>query len=119
MVSVVTDSVGSVISEVENHGGSNQLAEFIAIEHAIEYALTKKWKKVLIITDSRTAIIWSERNDAEKLKPKKLAKMNDPEWYQAVKGRVDDLSRFVDITFEWCPRSESLAGHYIEERYGL
>jgi ribonuclease HI len=119
MVSVVTDSAGSVISEVENHGGSNQLAEFIAIEHAIEEALKSKWKKVLIITDSRTAIIWADRDDAEKLKPKKLAKMNDPEWYQAVKGRVDDLRRFIDVTFEWCPRSESLAGHYIEERYGL
>ncbi len=118
MVSVVADAKGKIVDEIQNHGGSNSLAELIAVEHAIDYALAKRQKRVHIISDSMTAISQFNKDESAR-NPKTLRKMNDPEWYQAIKGRIDDLKRFIDVKIEWQSRENNLAGHYIEEKYGL
>jgi ribonuclease HI len=119
MISVVTDEVGVVVSEVENHGGSNNLAELIAVEHALEYAIGKGAKEVHIITDSQNNLRWIKRNDAELKAQKCIRKMNDGEWYQAIKNRITLMQHEIKATFEWCPREDNVAGHYIEEKTGL
>lgn len=118
MVSVVTDQSGKVLSEIQNHGGSNNLAEFIALEAALRYALENKQRQVEIVTDSMTIVSWFNRDDS-KLKPKVLNKMNDPEWYSAVKAKIDELKQYIDVDLYQRPREENLAGHYIEEKYSL
>lgn len=118
MVSVVADDNGSILDEITNHGGSNSIAELIAIEHALDWCVKNNIKKVHISSDSRTAISQFHK-DESKRSAKSIRKMNDYEWYQAVKGRIDELKQLVEVELEWQGRDFNLAGHYIEEKYSL
>lgn len=119
MISIVTDETGKVLVDKNNHGGSNNIAEFIALEDAIDYALKNKQKKVRIITDSQNNISWFNRDDSKHKSQKAIKRLNDPEWYQAIKERIDLLKQYIDIELEWVGREENLAGQYIENRYSL
>jgi ribonuclease HI len=118
MIAVVSDSKGKILSDVSNHGGSNNIAELMAMEHALDIALKMKLKKLHIISDSRCAISQFKK-DESKRNAKSIRKMNDYEWYQAIKGRIDRLKQYIDVTLEWQGRDSNLAGHYIENKYGL
>ena len=117
MISVVTDENGKLLVDKSNHGGSNNIAEFIALEDAIDYALRNKKKKVKIITDSTNNLAWFNRDDAQRKAQKAILRLDDPEWYQAIKGRIEQLKKYIEVDLEWIGREDNLAGKYIEESY--
>ena len=112
MVSVVSDHLGNVIIEEESVGGSNNIAEFIALKRSLEHAVHSQLKEVEIITDSRNNIAW--------FKGKKIGKkVNDFERTNKIKSEIDILKQKLNVNIVWKPREENLAGHYIESRYSL
>jgi ribonuclease HI len=111
MISVVADQFGKVLSEEKNNGGSNNIAEFIALKNAIKYAIEQGWKEVEIITDSMNNTHW--------FKKLKQGKQNDFAWVKKIKDEIDILKQKIEIDLIWRPREENRAGHYIEEQYNL
>jgi len=118
MVSVVSNECGDIVAEVNTHGGSNNLAELIAVEYALDYALQSRASSLHIISDSRTAISQFHK-DESKRNLKSIRKMNDYEQYIGIKRRIDRMKLYLDVEIEWRPREDNLAGHYIEEKYCL
>lgn len=111
MVSVVSDEKGKILVEKESQGGSNNIAEFIALKEAMLYCAKNNIKNVQIITDSRNNTCWFRR-----LKRKK---QNDFERVSDIKKEIDVLKQIVEVNLIWRPREENLAGQYIENKFNL
>ena len=58
MVSVVTKKDGTVVVEEHNEGGSNNIAELIAVKEALKYCLSVGKDSAKIITDSKNNLSW-------------------------------------------------------------
>jgi len=114
MVSVVTDNFGTVVSEVWDHdGGSNNIAEILAIKDAMTYATSINVMQVEIKTDSRVAIAWFKSLKVGK-------KINNPEYTKMILNDIRNLKERVNAELTWTPRAENLAGIYIEDNlYGI
>jgi len=111
IISVVTDINGNVLIEKTEKGGSNNIAEFIALKEAVKYCVNHKIKQVEIITDSQNNINW--------LKRLKKKKQNNYELVAEIREEIVELSKFVDVDLIWKPREENIAGRYIENKYNL
>lgn len=111
MVSVVSDDKGNILIEKENVGGSNNIAEFIALKEAMLYCAKNDIKNVDVITDSRNNTCWFKR-----LKRKK---QNDFDRVADIKKEIDILKQIVKINLIWQPRAGNLAGQYIENKFNL
>lgn len=106
MISVVADDKGNVLQEIKNDGGSNNIAEFIALKYALQYAINHGIGAIKIITDSKNNIAW--------FNGKKIGrKVNDYAQTKAIKDEIEILKTSVKIEIEWKDREENLAGHYI------
>lgn len=114
MVWVVTDHFGDVISEEsDNLGGSNNIAEILAIRDAVKYAVNTKQDAICIKTDSMIALHWITGSG-------KLGKhINDPERTRKLLQEIKDLSKNIDVFVKWISREDNLAGHYIENKHAL
>ncbi len=112
MVSVVTDSYGGLLKERIETGGSNNIAELLAVYDALEWCHAHKVLAVEVMTDSRNNLSW--------VFGKKVGKhINDRERVLSLKRDIELLRQTIALTLTWLPRDENLAGHYIESRYGL
>lgn len=112
MVSVVTDEYGRVVSEVTSAGGSNNIAELIAVRDALQAAVDASAESVTVYTDSKNNIAW--------VYGKKLGKrLNDRDRVVALKDEIARLRSSVNLLLVWVPREKNVAGHYIERRYSL
>lgn len=111
MVSVVADKNGIILAEITGNGGSNNIAEFLALEAALQFCLNNKVKRTEIITDSQNNIHWFRR-----LKKKG---QNDYERVAGIKRSIDAMAKVVEVNLIWKPREENLAGQYIENKYKL
>lgn len=112
MVMVVTDKTGAVVSEREEAGGSNNIAEFLALRDALRYCYTYRCATVEVFTDSHNNESWTFNRKFGK-------KLNDLARVQEIRREIDGLRLAVDLTLKWVPRESNLAGHYIEQRHGL
>jgi ribonuclease HI len=112
MVAVVTDDLGMVISEQRSAGGSNNIAELLAVHDALQWCDANGITDVELFTDSRNNESW--------VFGKKLGKkLNDRERVVALRQAIDAYRRTITLTLTWIPRDMNLAGHYIETEYGL
>src|SRR5262245_15381483 len=58
MVAVVLGEDGSLLSKREEPGGSNNIAELIAVRDALRWAIRHEHDEVEVRTDSRNNIAW-------------------------------------------------------------
>jgi ribonuclease HI len=112
MVAVVANVQGSVVREYTQSGGSNNIAELLAIYEALSWCVANKIPAVRIYTDSRNNLAWV-------LGRKLGKKLNDRASVVTLKSRIDRLRESVTLSLVWIPREENKAGHVIEQRYGL
>lgn len=112
MISVVTDDEGVVLADLEGFGGSNNIAELIALREAIIWAIKEKLDEVCIISDSKNTLAWYRNGVRNK-------KINDYERTVAILEEIKTLRKLISIDLKWLPREENLAGHYIENKYHL
>lgn len=112
MVAVVTDDSGTVLSESEADGGSNNIAELMAVYDALTWAATNGLASVTIRTDSRNNFAW--------VLGRKLGKrLNDRERVMRLKEQIAIRMLQVRLSLVWVPRDQNLAGHYIERKWRL
>ena len=111
MISVVSDENGNILIEKKNKGGSNNIAEFIALYEAIKWCVDNKIREVKIITDSRNNINWFRR-----LKKKE---QNDFERVFKIRKKILSLEGLVRINLLWKSRWGNKAGQYIENKHKL
>lgn len=112
MIAVVTDYGGNVIVETNESGGSNNIAELIAVKEALRWCSMHKIPEVEIITDSKNTISWVWGYKVGK-------KLNDRNRVLKLKDEINDLLRDIKLTLTWRPREENWAGIYIEAKYTL
>ncbi len=112
MVAVVTDARGAVLSNAEYPGGSNNIAELMAVRDALVLAASMAIGSIVVRTDSRNNFAWVL---GRKLGPK----LNDRTAVERVRATIAELRTTVSLRLEWVPREQNLAGQYIEKTYGL
>ena len=110
MVVVVSDEHGQVLIEKHELGGSNNIAELIAVKEALQWAFEHDIKEVEIRTDSTNNKAWVFGRTVGK-------KINDRELVLRLKAEIRAFRDEVELTLSWIPRAENLAGHYIEKKY--
>jgi len=112
MISVVADSKGTILIDEHNIGGSNNIAEFLALQRVLEYAIANNIKDIQVITDSRNNQAW--------FKSKRIGrKINDYPRTQEIKNKIEAMKPQLVIDLVWKGRNENLAGNYIENKYTL
>jgi len=112
MVVVVANDAGSVLVHREDEGGSNNIAELWAVAEALEWAATQPAQPLEIRTDSKNNFSWTFGRTLGK-------DINDRAAVEALQARIAEARKHVVFRLVWVPREENLAGHVIEERYGL
>jgi ribonuclease HI len=112
MVALVTDESGLVISEELRDGGSNNIAELLAVRNAVQYARDQGVRHLQIKTHSRNNFAWVYGRKVGK-------KINDQETVMRLRDEIDTLRTFVTVELIWVPREQNLAGFVIEQKYCL
>ena len=112
MVMVVTDLCGNVLIEKEEDGGSNNIAELIAVREALNWCIKNGYKEVEIITDSKNTMSWVWNKKVGK-------KINDRERVMDIKSVIDEYLKEIKLSLQWKPREENWAGIHIENKYSL
>ena len=111
MIAVVSDSNGSVLVETYLHGGSNNIAEFLAVKEALVWAKENGCDAVEVRTDSRNTFAWVEDRIGKRL--------NDRGTVMDLYQTISRLREQVRMELVWVPRAANLAGMYIEKNLGL
>jgi ribonuclease HI len=111
MIAVVSDSNGNVLSETQAHGGSNNIAELLAVKEGLVWATEHGYEAIEIRTDSRNNLAWVAGRIGNKL--------NDRAAVLDLYNSINRLRGRVQVDLVWIPRDVNLAGQYIEARYGL
>ena len=110
MVAVVTDENGKILVEKTQEGGSNNIAELLAVEEALAWAVDHKHHQIEIRTDSTNNLAWVHGTEVGR-------KINDRNAVLALKSSIDSLKSTVKFNLVHIPRSKNKAGHYIENKY--
>lgn len=116
MVAVVTDSDGNVLSERHESGGSNNIAELMAVRDALSWCWLNMHDSVTleILTDSMNNLAWVN------CRVGKIGKrINDRARVIALRADIDRYRESVRFTLRHVPREHNKAGHYIEATYSL
>ena len=104
MVAVVTDENGSILVEKTQEGGSNNIAELLAVKEALSWAADHKHDQIEIRTDSKNNLAWFYGTKVGK-------NINDRDAVLALKSSVDSLKSMVKSKLVLIPRSRNKAGH--------
>ena len=112
MVAVVSDEHGTVLIDKHVEGGSNNIAELLAVKEALSWCIANKIGDVEIRTDSRNNLSWV-------LGKKVGKKINDRNAVIVLKTSIDACRSQLSLFLRWIPREQNLAGHYIEKKYQL
>jgi len=112
MVAVVSDQTGKIVVEKTQEGGSNNIAELLAVKEALLWAINQKFDEVEIRTDSRNNLAWA-------LGKKVGKKINDRNSVLALKAVIDSCKTAIELDIVWIPRGSNVAGMYIEQKYQL
>jgi ribonuclease HI len=97
--------------ETQVHGGSNNIAELLAVKEALVWATEHGFEAVEIWTDSRTNLAWVAGRIGNRL--------NDRGAVLDLYEGINRLRERVRVDLVWIPRDANLAGQYIEARFGL
>lgn len=113
MVMVVTDENGVVLSEQEDVGGSNNIAELRAVRDALKWCKAQCQPVVEIRTDSRNNFSW--------VFGAKVGKdINDRAAVLATQADIAALRITIrHLKLVWVPRGVNKAGRYIEKTHAL
>jgi len=112
MIAVVSDSNGNILVETQVHnGGSNNIAELLAVKEALVWATERGYEAIEIRTDSRNNLAWVAGRIGNKL--------NDRGAVLDLYETINRLRERVQVDLVWIPRDSNLAGQYIEAKYGL
>ena len=112
MIAIVTDEHGEVLVEKYQEGGSNNIAELLAVKEALMWCSTHNVKQVEVRTDSRNNLAW--------VRSRRVGKnVNDPGAVMYLKGAINALKGMIELKLVWVPREDNVAGHYIESKYLL
>jgi len=112
MIAAVTDERGTILIDRHQEGGSNNIAELLAVKEALEWCVAKKIGDVEIRTDSTNNLAWV-------LGKKVGKKINDRDAVLALKTSIDACRSRLNLSLKWIPREQNLAGHYVEKKYQL
>ena len=113
MIIVVATPDANIVREDIEEGGSNNIAEFIALKAALEHAAQQGVKEVRILTDSRNNLAWFHKEG------KNFKKINDPARVTSIKQEIELLKSKMVVSLKWIRREDNLAGQYIEKKYSL
>jgi len=94
------------------------LAEFIAIELAVKYAIEQDENKIVIYTDSKTCLAWINavnRGVYTKKGKTKVLQFATVK-HQEVFDSLVELTEYIDIDIKWIPREQNIIGIILEER---
>jgi ribonuclease HI len=111
MIAVVSDSTGNVLVETQVHGGSNNIAELLAVKEALVWATERGYEAIEIRTDSRNNLAWVAGRIGNKL--------NDRGAVLDLYMSINRLRERVQVDLVWIPRDVNLAGQHIEAKCGL
>lgn len=110
MIALVSDKDGGVLVDRHYQGwGSNNIAELLAVQHALEWCAQHAVERVEIITDSRNNLSWVGGRGACRKNP----------FVAPILADIDELRKLVSFELKWVPREQNKAGHRIEEIYSL
>ena len=113
MIAVVASERGKILVDKTQEGGSNNIAELLAVKEAMLWCVNNKVKEVIIITDSVVNMHWVQGGGVG-------LNINDRDQViyllTAIHAATQDLKRFGIVQM---PREKNLAGHYIEKKYTL
>jgi len=112
MVAVVSNDQGHILIDKHQEGGSNNIAELLAVKEALLWSVANKIGDVEVRTDSRNNLAWV-------LGKKVGNKLNDRDAVLNLKAAIDACRSKVNLTLTWIPREQNLAGHYIQQKYHL
>ena len=112
MISVVTDQDGRVLSEHFAEGGSNNIAELLAVRDAVVYCVRAGLAIVEVRTDSRNNFAWVFGARVGR-------GVNDRARVLALQGEIRTLRESVRMTLCWVPRDDNAAGRYLEQNHRL
>ena len=119
MVAVVADKEGRVLIDKEDIGGSNNIAELWAVKECLAWCSIRRLSNILIETDSQVAYWWTV-NSEKKIKQKAQDKMNDLARVLELREAITELKPLVaPFQMKVISREQNLAGHFIEDKYGL
>jgi ribonuclease HI len=110
MVAVVSNEQGHVLIDRHQEGGSNNIAEFLAVKEALLWCVANKIGDVEIRTDSRNNLAWVLGRKVGK-------KLNDRDAVLDLKAAIDACRSKVNLTLTWIPREQNPAGQYMEHKY--
>jgi ribonuclease HI len=112
MVAVVSDEHGTVLIDKRVEGGSNNIAELLAVNEALLWCVANKIGDVEIRTDSTNNLSWVRNKEVGK-------QINDRNAVIELKTSIDACQSQLSLSLKWIPRAQNLAGHYIEKKYQL
>lgn len=112
MVAVVTRADGSVVSEQRAEGGSNNIAELLAVRDALLWCQDSGIHDVQVFTDSKNNLAWVDGSKVGK-------SINDRVRVLALRSQIAFLRTDIHLALTWIPRASNKAGHYIEQEYAL
>lgn len=114
--------IAFVDAQIPNHrevrtanqrGGSNNLAQIMAIYESLRYAIGMNYKKLLIKTDNHTAYWWFKNR---KPKEESKAEINNSVLTQKILDRIAKMKPwFEHLDIVLVPRKENPAGYVLEE----
>src|SRR5215831_4089737 len=85
MVAVVSDAAGKILIDRQERGGSNNIAELLAVKEALEWCVANSLADVEITTDSKNNLSWVQELNIRK-------KIYDRNTIFALKASIDALS---------------------------
>jgi len=112
MIAAVSDERGIILIDKHQEGGSNNIAELLAVKEALVWCIANKITDVEIRTDSRNNLAWVFGKKVGK-------KINDRDAVLALKTSIDVCRSMLSLSLKWIPRERNLAGLYIEQKYQL
>lgn len=112
MVAAVANEQGRILIDKHQDGGSNNIAELLAVKEALLWCVANEIRDVEIRTDSRNNLAWVGGEKVGR-------KLNDRDMVLDLKAAIDACRSKVNLTLTWIPREKNLAGHYIQRKYQL
>lgn len=100
----VSDYQGNILIFKTSEGGSNNLAEFMAIKECLLYAKEHDIRPLHIYTDSTNNFHWWKK-----------VTNHAPTTAKELKSEIADLRDELFATLSWVPREYNLAGKFLEK----
>jgi ribonuclease HI len=105
-VAVVDDRGDELLVLNEECGGSNNIAEFLAVKEALTWVKQQGYKELQIRTDSKSNLSWAEGRIG--------AKINDRERVWRTYNEIAALRREIKVELRWIPREHNSAGIFLD-----